>query len=78
MDIDEITSSMQRVLRMAEEFEEAPDIELANRLDKEISILRFMIGEAAFIPMHYFRRVHEDVVKYIDKQAKQKGKQDDN
>lgn len=36
-------------------------------LDKDLSILRFIIGEDNFTSLHYFNMVHDDVAKFIDK-----------
>ena len=72
MDKEEIQSALQAVIHKAQMFEEAPSYSLALDLDKDISIIRFIIGEQAFLAMHYFRRVHEDVVKFIDKHDRMK------
>lgn len=31
-----------------------------------ISILRFIIGEKNFLPLHFFRQAHEEAIKIID------------
>ena len=78
MDYDEIQSKMQKILRQIEDFEDEPDIDKAKTLDRDISILRFVIGEQNFLQLHYFRRAHEQAIRYIDEadRAKQKSKND--
>jgi len=72
MDKEEIEQIMQKIIRMADEFKDYPSTSLASDLDKEISILRFIIGENNFISLHYFRSVHEKVVAYLDGKDKSK------
>lgn len=66
MDKEEIESIMQKTLKMIEVFRELPTYENALLLDVNISILRFLIGEQNFLPLHHFRRAHEDAIKLID------------
>lgn len=66
MDKEEIESFMQKILKKSQDFKDSPSYELATDIDKDISILRFIIGESNFLPLHYFRATHEEVVKYID------------
>lgn len=72
MDKEDIEKAMQKILHESEEFRECPTYQLALELDKDISILRYMIGEDNFLTMHYFRRMHEDAIKYMDEQDKVK------
>lgn len=58
------------MLRIAEDFEEAPDMQKACDLDRELSLLRFAIGEKNFASMHYFIRLHQQTAKYIDEADK--------
>lgn len=66
MTVEEIEAEMQKILKMVDTFKDTPSYELATDIDKDISILRFIIGESNFLPLHYFRATHEEVVKYID------------
>ena len=66
MDKEEIESALENVVHKARMFEEAPSCTLALELDKDMSILRFIIGEQNFSTMHYFKRVHDKAVKFID------------
>ena len=70
MDKEEIESMMQKILRQIHEFTDEPDYEKAVQLDSDISILRFLIGEQNFLPLHYFRQAHEKVVMFIDEHDK--------
>lgn len=67
MDKEEIEAAMQKIIRESEDFMEAPTYMKALELDKDISILRYLIGEANFLALHYFRMVHEKAVELIDK-----------
>jgi len=57
-------------MKRADEFTSKPTYELAMQLDKDISILRFIIGEDNFLALHYFRRLHEQAIKIIDNKDK--------
>lgn len=74
MEKEEIEAEMQKILKMVDAFKDAPTYELALDIDKEISILRFLIGEANFLPLHYFRNAHEEAIKYIDAYRKSEEK----
>lgn len=67
MDKEEIESAINKIVRESEDFMESPTYLKALELDKDISILRYIIGEQNFLAMHYFRMVHEKVVELIDK-----------
>lgn len=67
MDKEEIEAAMQKIIRESEDFMEAPTYMKALELDKDISILRYLIGEVNFLALHYFRMVHEKAVELIDK-----------
>lgn len=71
MDKEEIETMMQRILKDCESFYEFRTYEKAVHIDQEISVLRFLIGEANFLPLHYFRTAHEEAVRYIDNMNKQ-------
>lgn len=75
MDKDDIEQAMQKITHEAQQFKEESTNELALELDKDISIIRFIIGEENFLSLHYFRRIHEDAIKWLDanywKQEKQ-------
>lgn len=66
MDKEEIDNIMQKLLKLIESFNEEKTYDKALHLDQSITILRFIIGEQNFMPLHYFRAAHEDAVKYID------------
>ena len=66
MEKEEIEAEMQKILKMVDTFKDTPSYELALDIDKDISILRFLIGESNFLPLHYFRNAHEEAIKYID------------
>lgn len=72
MDREEIETMMQRILKECESFYEYKTYDKAVLIDQEISILRFLIGEENFLPLHYFRKAHEEAVKYIDEVANAK------
>lgn len=66
MDKEYVEELLNKIVTCSREFEEAPSYEQALELDKHISILRLVIGEANFLPLHYIRRAHEHAVRYID------------
>lgn len=70
MDKEEVESAMQKIIKESQKFEEAPSYMLALELDKDLSILRYIIGEQNFLGLHYFRRVHEEAIKFIDAKTK--------
>lgn len=72
MDRETIEEMMQKLMQLIEDFNDAPSIDNAKSIDKQTSVLRFCIGEDNFMPLHYFRAAHEDVVRYIDNMNKQK------
>lgn len=72
MDKEEAERIINQILKEADEFREEPTYMRALQLDKDITILRFIIGEANFLPLDYFRRTHEAAVKYIDEHDKAK------
>lgn len=76
MDREEAEYVMQKIIKSAQAFEEAPSYMLALELDKDLSILRYIIGEQNFLGLHYFRRVHEEAIKFID--AKEKAEKGNN
>ena len=67
MDKEEIDSKINKIVRESEDFMESPTYMKALELDKDISILRYMVGEQNFMAMHYFRMVHEKAIILIDK-----------
>lgn len=71
MDRETIEDIMQKLLYLIDDFHDEPSLDKAIDIDKQTSILRFCIGEQNFMPMHYFRAAHEDVVRYIDNMNKQ-------
>lgn len=71
MDKETIEEMMQKLMRLIDDFNELPSLDKAKSIDKQISILRFCIGEQNFIPLHYFRAAHEEAVRYIDNMNKQ-------
>lgn len=71
MDKETIEDMMQKLMRLIDDFNELPSIDKAKSIDKQISVLRFCIGEQNFIPLHYFRAAHEEAVRYIDNMDKQ-------
>lgn len=73
---EEIESAMQKIIHEAQMFQEAPSNDVALELDKDISILRFLIGEDNFIALHYFRRMHEDAIKWLDEHYWHKEKEE--
>ena len=74
MDKETVEEAINKIVREAQDFQENPTYLLALELDKDISILRYMIGEENFLTMHYFRMVHEQAVKLIDEHIKQQEK----
>ena len=68
MDKEDIESAINKIVRESEDFMESPTYLKALELDKDISILRYMVGEQNFMAMHYFRMVHEKAIIFIDKQ----------
>ena len=75
MDKEEIESAINKIVRESEDFIESPTYLKALELDKDISILRYIIGEQNFLAMHYFRMVHEKAVELIDKHNADEKKQ---
>lgn len=71
MDKEYVEDLMQKLIRCIEDFKQQPDYDKAQSIDQQISVLRFCIGEANFLPLHYFRAAHEEVVRYIDNMNKQ-------
>ena len=67
MDKEEIDSAINKIVRESEDFMESPTYMKALELDKDISILRYMVGEQNFMALHYFRMVHETAIIFIDK-----------
>ena len=67
MDKEDIESAINKIVRESEDFMESPTYMKALELDKDISILRFMVGEQNFMALHYFRMVHEKAIRLIDK-----------
>lgn len=72
MDKEEIEFAMQKIVKESQTFEEAPSYSLALELDKDLSILRYIIGEQNFLGLHYFRRIHEEAIKFIDAEQKKR------
>ena len=72
MDKEYVESCINKIVKLAGEFEDNPSYQLAMELDKDISIVRFIIGESNFLTLHYFRRIHEAAVKLIDAHDKAK------
>ena len=70
MDKEEAEYMMQKIVKASQAFEEAPTYLRALELDKDLSILRYLIGEDNFLTLHYFRRVHEEAIKFIDEKEK--------
>ena len=70
MDKEEIDSKINKIVRESEDFMESPTYLKALGLDKDISILRYMVGEQNFMTLHYFRMVHEKAISLIDKHDK--------
>ena len=67
MDKEDIESAINKIVRESEDFMESPTYLKALELDKDISILRYIIGEQNFLAMHYLRMVHEKAIIFIDK-----------
>ena len=67
MDKEEIDSAINKIVRESEDFMDSPTYLKALELDKDISILRYMVGEQNFMALHYFRMVHEKAIICIDK-----------
>ena len=67
MDKEEIDSAINKIVRESEDFIDSPTYLKALELDKDISILRYMVGEQNFLALHYFRMVHEKAIIFIDK-----------
>ena len=74
MDREAIEDMMTKLLKLVDDFHDEPSLDKAIDIDKQISVLRFCIGEQNFIPLHYFRAAHEDAVRYIDNMNKSKDK----
>lgn len=70
MDKEEIETTMQNILKQIADFNDSPTYDKAVSLDMNISILRFLIGEQNFLPLHYFRHAHEQAIAFIDKHYK--------
>ena len=70
MDKEDIESAINKIVRESEDFMESPTYLKALELDKDISILRYMVGEQNFMALHYFMMVHEKAIRLIDKHDK--------
>lgn len=70
MDKEDIETAINKIVSKCSEFRDNPTYELAMDLDKDITILRYIIGESNFLSLHYFRAMHEKVVKLIDEHDK--------
>lgn len=66
MDKEDIETAINKIVSKCSEFRDNPTYDLALDLDKDITILRYIIGESNFLSLHYFRAMHEKVVKLID------------
>ena len=75
MNREDIEETMQKLLKQIEDFNDEPTYEKACMLDMSISILRFMVGEQNFMPLHYFRQAHEDAVAFMDREKKRRAKE---
>lgn len=71
MDKEDIESTMTQILKEIDSFHNEPTYDKAYMLDQKITIFRFIIGEKNFLPLHYFRTAHEEVIKYMDKYEKE-------
>ena len=67
MDKEDIDSAINKIVRESEDFMESPTYLKALELDRDISILRYIVGEQNFMALHYFRMVHEKAIIFIDK-----------
>ena len=67
MDKEDIESAINKIVRESEDFIESPTYMKALEIDKDISILRYMVGEQNFMSLHYFMMVHEKAIRLIDK-----------
>ena len=70
MDKEEIESAINKIVRESEDFMDSPTYLKALELDRDISILRYIIGEQNFLALHYFRMVHEKAIRFIDNHDK--------
>ena len=70
MDKEDIESAINKIVRESEDFMDSPTYLKALELDKDISILRYMVGEYNFMALHYFMMVHEKAIRLIDKHDK--------
>ena len=75
MDKEEIESTMNKILKQIEDFNNEPSYAKALSLDMNITVLRFLIGEQNFLPLHYFRNAHENAIKFIDEYQKKKSQE---
>ena len=71
MNKEDIENQMYKILTQIDSFKDEPTYEKAVDIDMNITILRFMIGEQNFLPLHFFRTAHEDAIKFIDEHKKQ-------
>ena len=70
MDKEDIESKLNKIVRESEDFMESPTYMKALELDKDISILRYMVGDQNFMTLHYFKMVHEKAIRFIDNHDK--------
>ena len=74
MDKEEAEDMLNTIIKCSRSFQEDPTYEKALDLDIRISVLRYLIGEENFLALHYFRRMHEQAVKFIDEHDSEEDK----
>ena len=71
MDKEEIDDTIKKVTKQIDDFNAEPTYEKALWLDMSLSIFKLLIGSDTFNSLHYFKMIHDDVVKYIEKHRKE-------
>lgn len=66
LDKEEIETYINRIVVNGQKLEEEPTYELANSLDRDITVLRFIIGQTNFESLHYFKRVYTKAIQIIE------------
>ncbi|MBR6626197.1 MAG: hypothetical protein IKL01_08355 [Mailhella sp.] len=58
LDRGEVETYVNRIVADGQKLEEEPTYELANSLDRDMTVLSLIIGRQNFESLHYFRRIH--------------------
>ena len=71
MNKEEIDDMIKKVTKQIDSYNEVPTYEKALWLDMSLSIFRLLIGSDVFDSLHYFKMIHADVIKHIEKCRKE-------